>query len=551
MARDDLSARRAQMFPALAPSILGRILPHGEARTFEPGALLFDEGDADVPIYVVSDGEVEIVHPRGTVEELVTVHGAGEFTGEVSSLAGRRALVRGRARTPARAVRFEQEAFLRLVRTDPELGEIVMRAFILRRMGLIAGGMGDAVLLGSRHSAATLRVQEFLTRNGHPFRFVDVDADPDVQSMLDRFQLTLADIPVLVCRGERVLKNPSNAEVAECLGFNPALDVGTVHDLVICGGGPGGLAAAVYAASEGLDVLLLEANAPGGQAGSSSKIENYLGFPTGISGQALAGRALAQAEKFGTKMRIARATHLHCEPPSIRIQLDDGQSVCSRALIVATGAEYRKLDVPELARFEGVGVYYAATPVEAQRCDAEEIIVVGGGNSAGQAAMFLSRGCRHVHVLIRAGSLDASMSRYLIQRIEGTPNITLHPRTQITALAGSEHLERVTWSSASGEASTHPIRHVFSMAGAAPNTAWIHGCLALDAHGFVCTGADLRREDLAQAGWPLARPPYLFETSRPRIFAIGDVRAGSVKRVASAVGEGSVCIQLVHRALAE
>jgi thioredoxin reductase (NADPH) len=428
-----------------------------------------------------------------------------------------------------------------------------MRAYILRRLALLASGYGDAVVIGSRDSAATLRLQEFLVRNGQPYRYVDVVRDPDVQTLLDQFHVGVGDVPVLICRGERVLRNPSNAEVADCLGFNPRLDDGVVHDVVVCGAGPAGLAAAVYGASEGLDVLVLEANAPGGQAGTSSKIENYLGFPTGVSGQALTGRALSQARKFGARIAVARsAVGLYCDETPMRIELSDGTSVRARTVVVATGAEYNKLDVEGLRRFEGVGVYYAATVVESQRCESDEIVVVGGGNSAGQAATFLARTCRHVQMLVRGPDLAASMSRYLIRRIEETPNITLRRRTHIVAVDGGDHLESVTWrDDATGEESTRAVRHVFTMAGASPNTDWLRGCVAMDDKGFVLTGSDIGRDLLRPEKWPFDRLPHLFETSRPRVFAVGDVRATSVKRVASAVGEGSVCIQLVHRALAE
>jgi thioredoxin reductase (NADPH) len=549
----DLSTRRAQMFPALSEAQIARIALHATEVSIDAGTILFDAGDHDYPFFVVLEGEIAVVHPRGSVEEPVVVHRRGEFTGEVSSLADRRALVRGRARLPLRALRLERSQLVKLVQTDTELSEIFMRAFILRRMGLLAGGQGDAVVLGSQHSAATLRLQGFLTRNGHPFQYVDVDRDPNVQAMLDAFHVAITDVPVLVCRGERVLKNPTNAEVADCLGFNVALEPLAVHDLVICGAGPAGLAAAVYGASEGLDVLVIEQTAPGGQAGSSSRIENYLGFPTGISGQALGARAVAQAEKFGARIAVALdAKRLHCRETPLRIELSNGESVRAKAVIIATGAEYRKLALPNLAELAGVGVYYGATYVEAQRCDGEDVIVVGGGNSAGQAATFLAHSSRHVHMLIRGPSLAESMSRYLIQRIEETPNITLHRRTTIVALEGTGHLERVTWlDNATGERSTHAIRHVFTMAGAAPNTEWLQGCIVVDAHGFVCTGSELSPEHLKAAGWSLTRQPYLFETSQPRVFAVGDVRATSVKRVASAVGEGSVCVQLVHKTLAE
>jgi len=440
----------------------------------------------------------------------------------------------------------------RLIQEDSEVSEVIMRAFILRRVALIADGLGDATLIGSAHSAGTLRLQEFLTRNAHPYAFVDVDRDADVQALLDRFHVGVEDVPIVICRGDIVLKNPSNEAVAECFGLNAAIDHGRLRDLVVVGAGPGGLAAAVYAASEGLDVLVVETNAPGGQAGTSSKIENYLGFPTGISGQALAGRALAQAEKFGAELAVvSRAEQFACDAPNgFEIRLSNGTAVHARAIIIASGVQYRRLPLGNLARFEGAGVYYAATTTEARLCGDEEVAVVGGANSAGQAAVFLAAQARHVHVLIRGPGLADTMSRYLIRRIEETRNITLHPHTELVALDGDDRLRSVTWRGPEGTA-THPLAHVFLMIGAQPNTAWLGGCVALDDKGFVKTGTDLTAEDLSRTRWPVARPPFLFETSRHRVFAVGDVRSGSVKRVASAVGEGSVCVQLVHRSLAE
>jgi thioredoxin reductase (NADPH) len=541
------------MFPVLTEAQVARIASFGSERSFDPGQIVFEQGDIDVPLYVVLEGEIEIVHPRGKLEEPITLHGAREFTGELSVLSDRRALVRGRARGSLRVIRIEHTRLKLLIQTDPELSELLMRAFILRRVGLLTTGRGDVVVIGSLDSAATLRVQAFLVRNAHPYRYVDVARDADVQTLLDEFHVAVEEIPILICRGDLVLRNPSDAEIAACLGLNAALETGHVHDVVICGSGPGGLAAAVYGASEGLDVLVIESRSPGGQAASSSKIENYLGFPTGVSGQALAARAFNQAEKFGAKVLVAcGAIRLACDSPVIRIDLVDGESVRARAVVIATGAEYRKLNVPDLPRFEGVGVYYAATHVEAQRVEDDAVIVVGGGNSAGQAATFLARSSRHVHILIRGNDLGSSMSRYLIRRIEETPNISLHRCTQIVAVAGTEHLETVTWrNDSTGEQRTLPMRHIFSMAGASPNTEWLHDCVSLDDKGFVQTGPDLSQAALSAAGWPLSRVPFLFETSRPRIFAVGDVRANSVKRVASAVGEGSVCIQLVHKVLGE
>ncbi len=552
-AQFDIEGRRGQMFPALDAAQVARATAFGREQSFEAGAVVWEQGDSDIPFYVVLEGQLEVVHPHGAAEHAVTVHRAGEFTGEMTLLFGRRTLVRGRAKTPLRTVRIEPLRFQALVQTDPELSEIVMRAFILRRMGLLSEGWGDALVIGSRDSAATLHLQAFLVRNGQPYQYVDVQRDPDVEAMLAKFQVGVQDIPILICRGERVLKHPTDAEVADCLGLNPAIEPTHVFDVVVCGAGPGGLAAAVYAASEGLDVIMVEASSPGGQAASSSKIENYLGFPTGVSGQALSARAVAQAEKFGARMAVARAAvRLHCDETPLRIELQGGESLHARAVIVATGVRYRKLELADLARFENAGVYYAATYVEAQRCEADEVAVVGGGNSAGQAATYLARSARHVHVLIRGPDLAATMSRYLIRRIEDTPNITLHRRTRLTAMHGGAHLEEITWrDDASGVDTRAAIRHVFTMTGAAPNADWLKGCVALDEKGFVLTGPELPHGALADAGWPLARQPLLFETSRPRVFAVGDVRANSVKRVASAVGEGSVCVQLVHKVLAE
>jgi thioredoxin reductase (NADPH) len=441
---------------------------------------------------------------------------------------------------------------LTLVQTDAELGEILMRAFILRRVELIAAGVGDIVLVGSTYSAGTLRIREFLTRNGHPYSYIDVERDSDVQNLLDSFQISAGEIPVLICRGQVVLRNPSNQEIADCLGFNESVDQTQVRDLVVIGAGPSGLAAAVYGASEGLDVLMLETSSPGGQAGSSSRIENYLGFPTGISGQELAARAYNQAQKFGAHMLVARAARLICNRKPYVVELENGTRISTRTIVISTGAQYRKLSVENLSRFEGAGVYYGATFVEAQLCGGEEVIVVGGGNSAGQAAVFLAQTAKRVHILVRSNSLAASMSRYLIRRIEKSPNIILRPQTEIVAVDGKDHLESVYWrNSQTGQTEKHEISHLFIMTGADPNTRWLDGCIALDDKGFIKTGPDLSPDNLSMASWPLTRQPYLLETTLPGVFAVGDVRNGSIKRVASAVGEGSTAISFVHKALQE
>ncbi len=549
--------RREEMFPKLSDAQIARLRPHGRERHFGHGDLLFEQGQNAVPFYVILEGKLSVVHPPsnpkpGAPDEVIVLHEAKEFTGELALLSGRRSLVVGRAEGDLRVLELGPREFRELIQNDAELSELFMRAFILRRSALISNHLGEVVIVGSRHSAATLRLQEFLTRNSQPFDYQDVERDPGAQELLDGFHLSVDDIPVLVCRGSPVLKNPSNAQVAECLELNIAIDERAVRDVIVIGAGPAGLAAAVYAGSEGLSVLVVETNAPGGQAGSSSKIENYLGFPEGISGQDLAGRAFTQAEKFGAEITIARsAQKLLCERRPYRLEVADGVAVSGRAVIIATGAEYRKPEIPELVKFEGAGIYYGASHLEAQRCEGEELIIVGGGNSAGQAAVFLARTAAQVTMMVRGAALAESMSRYLVRRIEETPNIRLLTRTQIESLGGADHLERVTWVEANGERQTRDIRHVFMMTGAKPNTDWLRRCVTLDEKGFVKTGVDLTPDDLLAAKWPLARRPYLMETSLPGIFAVGDVRSESVKRVAAAVGDGSTCVQLVHRVLGE
>ena len=546
--------RREQTFPTLTPAQIARLIPHGRRIAVHKGQILAEPGDRHRDLFVVLSGSIEIVRLTMQGEEqLLVVTEPGGFTGEMSTLRGVGSLVRARVRADGEVLAIPDDQLRTVVQTDARLSELFMRAFILRRVALVATHQGDVVLIGSRHSAGTLRVQQFLSRNAFPFVNLDVDTDPSVQALLDRFHVTVEDIPIVICRGETMAKNPSNEELADCLGMNPQIDCKTIRDVIVIGAGPAGLAAAVYAASEGLNVLVLETNAPGGQAGSSSRIENYLGFPTGISGQALAGRALVQAQKFGAEVAIANsAIRLRCEPKPFEIELSGDHLVRGRAIIVASGVEYRKLALSNIDSFLGVGIYYAATYIEAQLCKDEDIVIVGGGNSAGQAAVFLASNCKHVHLLVRSNGLADSMSRYLIRRIDDTPNITLRTCTEITALQGDSRLEQVTWHcTLDNRTETSPIRHVFLMTGAVPNTRWLEGCLGLDEKGFVRTGTDLHAEEIAAGEWPLARQPYMFETTVPRIFAVGDVRCGSVKRVAAAVGEGSACIQLVHRVLAE
>jgi thioredoxin reductase (NADPH) len=542
----------ALLFPTLTSAQIARIASHGVTRPVTRGEVLIEGGQMDVPFFVLQAGAIEVIRPSDLGDLLIAVLLPAQFTGDVSMILGRPAQMRLSVSESGEVVQLTRDQMHGLIQTDAEISEVLMRALIHRRIAMVAQGIGDALLIGSDRSAATIRIKEFLTRNGHPFKYLDLEREADVQDVLNRFHVDRAEMPVVICRGAAVLKRPSNQEVADRLGFNARIDRDHLRDVVIVGGGPAGLASAVYAASEGLDALVIEASSPGGQAGSSSNIENYLGFPTGISGRDLAGRAFAQAQKFGAEVMIAKgATELACEQKPLGVTLDDGTSIRARTVIIATGARYRKPSLANLERFEGAGVYYSATFMEAQLCAGDEVIVVGGANSAGQAAVFLARTVRRIHLLVRSSSLSATMSRYLVRRIEGIPSIKIRTRTEIMALEGDGHLERVQWRDDTGAVTSHGIRHVFLMTGAEANTAWLNGCVTLDEKGFVKTGPDLTSEDLAAAHWPLPRPPYLLETSRPDIFAVGDVRCGNVKRVASAVGEGSIAISFVHRVLAE
>jgi thioredoxin reductase (NADPH) len=543
--------RREQLFPKLADAQVQRIATVGRKRKVAEGQMLIKQGDL-APFFVVLSGRLDIIQPTDKGELTIVQHQPGEFTGELNMLTGRRSLVCARMGEAGEVLELSPEEMQAIVQTDVGISQVLMTAFIFRRLELIANHVGDVAVIGSPHSPGTLRIKEFLTRNGHPYTYLDLDKDSGVQEMLDKFKVRVDEIPVVICRGSMVLRNPSNQQVADCLGLNPKLDETQVLDVVVVGAGPAGLAAAVYAASEGLNVLMIETTAPGGQAGSSSKIENYLGFPTGISGQNLAGRAYAQAQKFGAKLIIARSAVKLSGKRPYKIALDDGRSVAGRTVVIATGAQYRKLPLKNLDDFEGMGIYFGATFIEAQLCTEEEVIVVGGGNSAGQAAVFLSEMSKHVHMLVRSNGLADTMSRYLIRRIEDSPKITLHSCTEIVALEGENHLERVQWRDKNtGVTETHGIRHIFLMTGATPNTQWLNDCVALDDKGFVRTGSDLTEDDLLKSGWPLERHPFLLETSLPGVLAVGDVRSGNVKRVASAVGEGSISIHLAHKALAE
>jgi thioredoxin reductase (NADPH) len=547
--------RQAQTFPRLSDEQVARAKAFGCVEDLPKGTVLFSRGDRTVDFFLVLEGNIEIYEdgPDGA-PNVFTIHGKHQFTGELDLFNDRDILVGGRMGEDGRVARMSRPQFRRMLTAEPDIAETIMRAFILRRVGLMQHAQGAVTLVASRFRAVGdgLRVQRFLSRNGYPLRVLDLENDASAaQALLEANGLGPDDLPVVVCGPHRVLRNPTNAELAECLGISEEIEPGAVFDVAVVGAGPSGLASAVYAASEGLRTLVLEAEAPGGQAGTSSKIENYLGFPTGISGQALAGRAQVQAQKFGARIVVPRTVaRLDCDRRPYALQLDDGSQVQAKAVVIATGARYRRLgQLENFDRFEGGnGIHYAATAIEAGLCEREEAAVVGGGNSAGQAAVYLSRYASHVHVLVRGEGLAGSMSDYLVGRIEASDRITLHTHTEVVALAGERHLERVTWRNRrTGREETRPVSNLFLMLGAVPNTDWLEGCgVLLDDKGFVRVGGAGAEGDPRWEG----RAPHMLETSRPGIFAVGDVRAGSVKRVASSVGEGSVVVSSVHQVLA-
>lgn len=527
--------REAQTFPSLSDEMAARVASFGAEEVLADGTLLFRRGDRSVDFFLCLGGAIEILDTdvKGHAS-VVHTHVPRQFTGELDLFNDRTILVTGRAKGETRVVRVGRVEFRRMMAAEPDIGEIVMRAFILRRVGMLLHGTAGIALLGPSHATDTARIETFLMRNALPHRRIDTERDCDAKGFMECFALTEADLPVVVTEG-RALRNPSNAQLADALGLAASVDPDHVHDVAVVGAGPAGLAAAVYAASEGLDTIVIESVAPGGQAGTSSKIENYLGFPTGISGQALAGRAQVQAQKFGARLLISRgAVRIDCEARPYTIVLDDGATLRARAVVVATGARYRKLDLPRYADFEGNGIHYAATAMEAGLCANQTAVVVGGGNSAGQAAIYLSRTAGHVHMLVRGAGLAATMSRYLIERIEASDRITLHPYCEISGLEGDRHLRALSWTHRrSGAEQRHDVGALFVMIGAQPSTDWLDGCIELDEAGFVKTGAG----------------ETFFCSSTPGIFAVGDVRSGSVKRVASGVGEGSVVVSAIHRYL--
>ncbi|NIJ07569.1 thioredoxin reductase (NADPH) [Sphingomonas vulcanisoli] len=538
----DLSTREHQMFPVLDPARIAtaRRFASGAERHFSPGETLFAIGAEDVPAWLVIDGAIEVTRRDGlTHDARVTTHGPGQFSGEVNQLAGRPSIAGGKAGPEGcTAIPFDAAHLRALMVGSAEVGEVVMRALILRRVGLIEQGGAGTILIGTPGGADILRLQNFLTRSGFPNQVLDASSDEEGKALVERIGVLPEELPLVVCPDGNMLRHPSETELAACLGMTPHLDPGNVYDVAIVGAGPAGLAASVYAASEGLSVLVCDERAMGGQAGASMRIENYLGFPTGISGQALAGRAFNQALKFGAEIAVpVKIAKLDCRADDLRIDLADGGEVKARAIVVASGARYRRPDIANLSDFEGAGVSYWASPIEAKLCAGEEIALVGGGNSAGQAVVFLAPQVKKLNLVVRR-PLAETMSRYLIDRIEALPNVELHVGKEVVALEGDRAggLTAATFRCRqTGDEHRCALRHMFLFIGADPNSAWLDGCADTDDKGFIVTG---------KGSLPL-------ETSVPGVFAIGDVRAGSTKRVAAAVGEGAAVVAQIHSLLAE
>ena len=549
-----IKTRGHQLFPVLDPSQIdmAKRFASGPAHDFAPGEIVYDVGERNVPSWLVLKGSIDVVRRDGLNHEAaITSLGPGQFSGEVSQLAGASTLASARAGPEGcTALPFDAAHVRALMIGSAEIGEIMMRAFILRRVGLIEEGGVGSVLVGKPGTPDLVRLQGFLGRNGYPYTVLDASSDPEGRAVVERSGVLPEELPLMVCPNGMILKRPTDAEAGAILGITPELDPERVYDVAIVGAGPAGLAAAVYAGSEGLSVIALDQRAFGGQAGASARIENYLGFPTGISGMGLAGRAFNQALKFGVKIAIpVEVARLDCDKQKagepMRLELTNDGIVRARTVVVATGARYRRPEIPNLSTFEGRGVSFWASPVEAKLCEGEEVALVGGGNSAGQAVVFLAPKVKRLHLVVRGPGLEASMSRYLIDRIAALPNVELHTGTEVVALEGDESTgltAAVFRERATGATHTCSLRHLFLFIGADPNTSWLNHCVALDNKGFVVTGGN------STGG--TSRPILSLETSRPGVFAIGDVRAGSTKRVAAAVGEGAAVVPEIHHVVA-
>lgn len=539
-----VAARRDQMFPVLNDADMERMRRFGEVRAYAAGEQMVTAGTVSPGLIVILSGKVDITQSGLGLREAIITYGRGNFIGELAQLSSRPSLVNAEAAEVVQAVVIPSQRLRDLMVQEAGLGERVMRALILRRVGLLESGISGPIIIGPPGNGDVLRLQGFLRRSGLPHRALDSDADPCAKTLIERFHVDLHHLPIVLCPNGKLMHNPGETELARCVGLLRPVDAGRIYDVAIVGAGPAGLAAAVYAASEGLSTIVLDCRAFGGQAGASARIENYLGFPTGITGMALMARAYNQAQKFGVEMVIpdeARLLDAADDGARYRLSIGDGESVRTRSVVIASGARYRRLDVPNLAQFEGTSVHYWASPIEARLCKDQEVALVGAGNSAGQAAVYLASQVRKVTLLARRDGLDATMSRYLVERIAAQPNIEVLTETEIEALDGQEgNLDRLRWRNRkSGEVTTRAIRHLFLFIGADPNTDWLAECdVALDAKGFVRTGPDV-----APGCGPM-------ETSRNGVFAIGDVRCGSTKRVAAAVGEGAQVVAALHAYLA-
>lgn len=536
--------RYQQMFPVLTAAEVDRVRRFGSLCHYAKGESLYRAGSLCPGVFVLLSGKVRIVGRDGLGHERVihTYAQRGEFTSDVTQLSSKPAVVDAHVIEDVEVLLVRPDELSAVMISEADLGEKIMRALILRRVLVIERGQG-VVLVGSSSDGQLVALQDFLRRNAFPNMTLDAEQDAEAIALLERLTPQPNDFPLVVCPNGTVLRNPDQGQLASCLGLIPEFDPTHVYDVVIIGAGPAGLAAAVYAASEGMSVAVLDCRAPGGQAGTSARIENYLGFPTGITGQALAGRAFVQAQKFGAHIAIpCEVKALYCDRQPPVVELANGRRITARAVVIASGAEYRRPEVQNLARFERCGVYYWATPIEARLCRKEPVLLVGGGNSAGQAVVFLAAHAEHVHMFIRGANLERGMSRYLIERVASLPNVTLHTRIELTALEGGARLERVHYRGAGGIEGSMTAHHLFVFVGAEPNTGWLKTCdVSLDNKGFVLTGTDI--PGASARSLPL-------QTSVRAIFAIGDVRSGSTKRVASAVGEGAAVVAQIHRLLA-
>jgi thioredoxin reductase (NADPH) len=534
-------------FPRLTAAQIATLQPRGHRRVVRAGDVLFAEGDRGFSFYVVISGAVEIVERSSGRPHTVVTHQPQEFTGDVDMLSGRSALVTARVAANGEVLELSASALRQAVDEWPELGEIIVKAFLTRRSLLLSDGFEGLKIIGSRFSVDAHRLRDFATRNAIPFTWIDLEGDAQAEQLLRQFGIPASDTPVVIGREGRFLRRPSIEALARCAGLDVALDPAEVHDLIVVGAGPAGLAAAVYGASEGLDVVVLERLATGGQAGTSSRIENYLGFPAGISGAELTRNALLQAQRFGARITVPEAVVRLGIDEGVRIlTLTDGTVLRTRCVLIATGVSYRRLDLPRFSDFEGAGIYYAATEMEARLCRGDDVVVVGAGNSAGQAIVHLARYARTIHVVVRGDDLGTSMSRYLVDRVEHLDNVVIYRRAVVSAVEGNGHLTTVCIRESNDETRLRTTA-LFLFIGADPNTSWLSGCIELDAKGFVLTGPQLPRETVDNARWrAIGRAPFLLETSLPGVFAAGDVRSGSVKRCASAVGEGAITVSFVH-----